>query len=483
MYSNRERRPWSVEEDELLCDAVLKEDPTRTFNPSKWHAIARHLPSRNNKDCRKRWFSKLAKADVARGNWSADEDERLKHALHQHGRKWTIIAQAVQTRNSDQCAKRWKDTLDPSINKAEWTEEEVPSVADVNLINAVKTHGTVWAKIVKAYFPNRTGLAAKNRYHSITRVNIGLPRLPSPTASLSDASQAPSNLGSSSVSPNLSPSYMTDGSSPTSYDLSASSLSWDADGSSFTNHLVPGPLETLALANLFSLPPMEGMSSPPMQQNSSQLKLMTLYGKFCCANTARVEIVLQEIGIPYELIIVDNMSDSDLQSHPFSETPVLVDDGFTLYESRAMCRYLATKYAGRGARLIPDAFLIQSGALFEQAVFTEVFAFEPYASKAVYEKVTKPSKGLPTDEADFQGSIAVLSSKLDNYEQVLSRQSYLAGEELTLADLHHIPCGAMLAEAGCDIMIRKGSNITRWWTEISSRPSWIAVRSGKLFQR
>lgn len=29
------------------------------------------------------------------------------------------------------------------------------------------------------------------------------------------------------------------------------------------------------------------------------------------------------------------------------------------------------------------------GALFEQAVFTEVFAFEPYASKAVYEKVTK----------------------------------------------------------------------------------------------
>ncbi|KIK68338.1 hypothetical protein GYMLUDRAFT_713954 [Collybiopsis luxurians FD-317 M1] len=125
--SHRERRPWTMTEDQLLRDAIVKEDPSRTLHPSKWHAIAKHIPNRNNKDCRKRWLSKLAKADVARGNWSADEDERLLEAFEKYGRKWTMIAQAVQTRNSDQCAKRWKDTLDPSINKAEWTEEEVPS--------------------------------------------------------------------------------------------------------------------------------------------------------------------------------------------------------------------------------------------------------------------------------------------------------------------------------------------------------------------
>lgn len=63
----------------------LSEDPTRTLNPSKWHAISRHVPNRNNKDCRKRWFAKLAKADVAKGNWSPEEDEKLLKAIGKYG--------------------------------------------------------------------------------------------------------------------------------------------------------------------------------------------------------------------------------------------------------------------------------------------------------------------------------------------------------------------------------------------------------------
>ncbi len=58
-------------------------------------------------------------------------------------------------------------------------------------------------------------------------------------------------------------------------------------------------------------------------------------------------------------------------------------------ESRAICRYLATRYADKGTKLIPDAYNLKRGALFEQAIFTEVFVFEPYASAAVYEKVIK----------------------------------------------------------------------------------------------
>ncbi|KIK68339.1 hypothetical protein GYMLUDRAFT_1007598 [Collybiopsis luxurians FD-317 M1] len=216
----------------------------------------------------------------------------------------------------------------------------------------------------------------------------------------------------------------------------------------------------------------------------STSRILTLYGRPRCPNTVRVQIVLHEKDIPYRMINVDEMSDSELQeviSYPFPQTPVLEDDGLKLRESRAICRYLATKYADQGTRLIPDALHIKAGAMFEQAVFTEVFAFEPYASKAVYEKVTKRSKGLSPNEAEFQGSIAVLSSKLEEYEHILSRQTYLAGEELTLADLYHVPCGALLTGVGCDIMTSKGPNITRWWNQISSRPSWKAVCNDKVF--
>ncbi len=39
--------------------------------------------------------------------------------------------------------------------------------------------------------------------------------------------------------------------------------------------------------------------------------------------------------------------------------------------------------------MIPDVYNIKTCALFEQAIFCEVFNFDPYASKAGYEKVIK----------------------------------------------------------------------------------------------
>lgn len=162
---SRARRAWTPQEDQLLRDAVAKEDPGNP-NPSKWHAIAQHVPDRTNKDCRKRWFAKMASDTIVKGGWSPEEDEKLLKAIELHGTKWSIVAQVVQTRNSDQCAKRWTDTLNPSIDRSHWSSE-----ADATLIRAVNEHGKVWTKIVKTYFPGRTGLAAKNRYNSITRAH------------------------------------------------------------------------------------------------------------------------------------------------------------------------------------------------------------------------------------------------------------------------------------------------------------------------
>ncbi|TRM64818.1 hypothetical protein BD626DRAFT_400019 [Schizophyllum amplum] len=102
--------------------------------------------------------------DVVKGGWAPDEDERLVKAIEKHGTRWSLVAQVVQTRNSDQCAKRWTDTLNPAIDRTTWTAAQ-----DDLLIRAVNEHGKVWTKIVKTYFPGRTGLSAKNRYNSVTR--------------------------------------------------------------------------------------------------------------------------------------------------------------------------------------------------------------------------------------------------------------------------------------------------------------------------
>ncbi|KAF8825451.1 hypothetical protein HHX47_DHR7000739 [Lentinula edodes] len=86
----RERRSWTEEEDQLLRDAVDLEEPG-SINPSKWHAIAKHVPSRTNKDCRKRWFAKMA-SDVVKGGWAPEEDEKLVQAIEKYGtRAWQTL--------------------------------------------------------------------------------------------------------------------------------------------------------------------------------------------------------------------------------------------------------------------------------------------------------------------------------------------------------------------------------------------------------
>lgn len=59
-----------------------------------------------------------------------------------------------------------------------------------------------------------------------------------------------------------------------------------------------------------------------------------------------------------------------------------------LYESRAICRYLAEKYAGQGTALIPTE--LKAKAFFEQAAAVEFAHFEPLAHEVYVEGIAKP---------------------------------------------------------------------------------------------
>lgn len=58
------------------------------------------------------------------------------------------------------------------------------------------------------------------------------------------------------------------------------------------------------------------------------------------------------------------------------------DNGFLLYESRAIGRYIAEKYANQGAPLIPGT--LKGRALFEQAASIELTNFDLYAGQAYW---------------------------------------------------------------------------------------------------
>ncbi|KAJ2924531.1 hypothetical protein H1R20_g12569, partial [Candolleomyces eurysporus] len=152
------------------------------------------------------------------------------------------------------------------------------------------------------------------------------------------------------------------------------------------------------------------------------------------------------------------------------------DDGFILYESRAISRYIAEKYATQGTTLIPrDA---KAKALFEQAASVETANFDGFAGKAVMEKVFKPAfAGTKPDEAFFETQITELGKKLDVYDKILSKQKYLAGNEVTLADLFHLPYAALLPQTGSKV-IEERPNVARWIDDLKARASWQTVKEG-----
>jgi glutathione S-transferase len=56
--------------------------------------------------------------------------------------------------------------------------------------------------------------------------------------------------------------------------------------------------------------------------------------------------------------------------------------------------------------------------------------------------------------------MAELGKKLDVYEQILSKQKYLAGDEVTLADLFHLPYAELLPKAGAKVFEER-PNVSR----------------------
>ena len=64
-------------------------------------------------------------------------------------------------------------------------------------------------------------------------------------------------------------------------------------------------------------------------------------------------ILLQELGVPFELVLVDQMADAHkrpdyLKLNPNGLIPVLTDGDFVLYETAAICLYLCDRYPAAG---------------------------------------------------------------------------------------------------------------------------------------
>jgi glutathione S-transferase len=209
--------------------------------------------------------------------------------------------------------------------------------------------------------------------------------------------------------------------------------------------------------------------------------VLKLYGSVQSTCTKRVATILKEKQVPFEFFPInfatgEHKTPEYLKKQPFGQVPYIDDDGFQLFESRAIARYIIKKWASQGTQeLIPSD--IQTYAKFEQAASIETANFDPPASGLAVEKIFKKFRGQEADETRVAEHIATLNAKLDAYEKLLSTQTYLAGNEITAADLFHLPYGTLAKNLSPESFSSR-PHVAKWFETLQQRPSWLAVKDG-----
>jgi glutathione S-transferase len=203
---------------------------------------------------------------------------------------------------------------------------------------------------------------------------------------------------------------------------------------------------------------------------------MKVYGHPMSTCTRKVLTVLAEKGHEADFQLVDLMKgehkkDDHLARQPFGVVPALEDDGFWLYESRAMVRYLDDKLGG--TKLTPAD--PKERALMEQWISVEFSYFTPQAMKIIMEMLFHRMAGQAPDMAKVQAGRTEVGRVLDVAEKTLAKQEYFAGKSFSLADISWMPYVQYLfaSEAGDLITSRPG--VRAWWERVSTRPSWKKV--------
>ncbi|CAN8269735.1 unnamed protein product [Cochlearia groenlandica] len=204
--------------------------------------------------------------------------------------------------------------------------------------------------------------------------------------------------------------------------------------------------------------------------------VVKLYGQINAGNPQRVLLCFLEKGIDFEVIHIDldtfqQKTPEFLLRQPFGQVPAIEDGDLKLFESRAIARYYATKYADQGTNLLGQT--LEQRAVIEQWMEVEANYFNVVVLPLVINIVFKPKFGEPYDAVLVEELKVKFGEILDVYENRLAANRYLASDVFSLADLTHMPgMRYIMNETGLSGMVTSRENVNRWWNEITVRPAW-----------
>jgi glutathione S-transferase len=197
--------------------------------------------------------------------------------------------------------------------------------------------------------------------------------------------------------------------------------------------------------------------------------MIKLYGSPMSTCTRKVLATLHETNTPFEIIAIDVMKGEHKQPEhmarqPFGQVPAIEDDGFSMFESRAIARYIDAK---AGGKLTPTD--LKHRAKMDQWMSVEVESFTPHAMKFVYEHIFKRPQAADV-MANATQRLELACSVLDKN---LAGKTFMVGDQFTLADITFAPYIEYAINTPAKEIFAKHANFMSWWGRVSERPSWM----------
>ena len=199
---------------------------------------------------------------------------------------------------------------------------------------------------------------------------------------------------------------------------------------------------------------------------------MKLYFHPMSGNSRRALLVATHLEIPLERIVVDLTKGEQrgaphLHRNPNGRVPVLDDDGFVLWESRAIMQYLADKTPGQ--TLLPSE--LRDRADVTRWLFWCAVHMAPANTVLVFENFVKGLSGRgPADPVEVARGEALVAQYAPVLDAHLANRTWVALDRLTLADFSLASSFALAGPAR--LPIESYANLRAWLGRVQELDAW-----------
>jgi len=209
-----------------------------------------------------------------------------------------------------------------------------------------------------------------------------------------------------------------------------------------------------------------------------------VYGPAGSTYVWSTRLALAEKGVAHELAEVafgEHRQEPHLARHPFAKVPAFEHDGFALYETQAILRYIDE---GFPVAPLQPTDLHQFARMNQIMGIVDAYAWPSIAGGILVNRILAPRLGLPVDEGAVAAALPRARLCLSEIARLMGEQPYLAGERVSLADLMAIPLlyyFSRLPEGA--VPIGEHPNLLAWIARMEQRQSFQVTKPPGVWAR